>query len=270
MAEVLFALARSFASLSRGGVWAAILGPAILALLIWIVLAFAFLGVVIDWLALQPPLSWLSGWGVAWLAHLLAAIGGWVVILAAAYLTAVVIAATVILPLLLRLLARSDYRDVAPLGRDSFIASTVNSLVAVVGYLGGWLVTLPLWLIPGAALVLPIMLLAWLNRRTFAFDALAAHATPAEWQEIKQRHAGSFYLLGLILALAAHVPFLGLFVPSFTALAYVHLGLSLLRGMRGGAVMSGEAEVIEVSGVSVESDGGHGEGRVRVIKGELL
>lgn len=268
MADVLLALARSFASLSRGGVWAAILGPAILALLIWIVLAFAFLGVVIDWLALQPPLSWLSGWGVAWLAHLLAAIGGWVVILAAAYLTAVVIAATVILPLLLRLLARSDYRDVAPLGRDSFIASTVNSLVAVVGYLGGWLVTLPLWLIPGAALVLPIMLLAWLNRRTFAFDALAAHATPAEWQEIKRRHGGSFYLLGLILAFAAHVPLLGLFVPSFTALAYVHLGLEVLRRLRRGAVMEGEVVNVTIEGSSGGPDGP--DGKVRVIQGELL
>jgi CysZ protein len=51
-------------------------------------------------------------------------------IFAVAYLTASLLAAIVILPLMLKHLTETEYRDVAAMGKDSFVAAAVNSVLA--------------------------------------------------------------------------------------------------------------------------------------------
>ena len=238
MGEVMLALRRSFATLGRGRVWLYLLAPAMVAVLAMVGLSVALLERLIALFVEQPPLSWIAAWGALWLAELLAGLSGWLLILSASYLVALLLAAIVVLPLLLDHLAATDYPDLARLGRDSLIASTWNSVAAALLFVAGWLLTLPLWLIPGGALLLPLLWMAWLNRRTFAFDALAAHATPDEWRELRRAQAVPLLLLGLLLALLAHVPLLGLLAPSFAALAYIHFGLEALRRLRQGAVVA--------------------------------
>ena len=158
--------------------------------------------------------------------------------LSASYLVAMLLTAIVVLPLLLNHLAATDYPDVARLGRDSVLAGAWNSIVAALLFLVGWVLTLPLWLVPGMALVLPLFWMAWLNRRTFAFDALAVHATDDEWRTLRWRHGGALLLLGGFMALLAYIPFMGLLAPSLAALAYLHYCLEALRRQRGEAVVS--------------------------------
>ncbi len=102
--------------------------------------------------------------------------------------------------------------------------------------------TIPLWLIPGFSLLIPLLLMGWLNRRTFAYDALSMHATEGEWQDIRQRQKAPLFMLGLTMALLAHVPVIGLLVPALAALSFVHYGLEALRRSRGGAVVTIEGE----------------------------
>ena len=45
-------------------------------------------------------------------------------------------------------------------------------------------------------------------------------------------------VLGLIMALLAYIPFMGLLAPSLAALAYLHFCLESLRRLRGDAVLS--------------------------------
>ena len=158
--------------------------------------------------------------------------------LSASYLVAMLLTAIVVLPLLLNHLAATDYPELARLGRDSVLAGAWNSVVAALLFLVGWLLTLPLWLIPGMAFVLPLFWMAWLNRRTFAFDALAVHATDDEWRGLRRQHGSALLLLGLIMALLAYIPFMGLLAPSLAALAYLHFCLESLRRLRGDAVLS--------------------------------
>ena len=242
MGDVMLALMRSLASLRRGKVWVYVLVPAIFSLVLWVVLAIWGLGLLVDWLLGHPPMSLLIGWGLAWLAHLLAYMGGWMAIFAGAYLTASLLAAVVIMPLLLKHLSETEYRDVAPMGKDSFVAAAVNSVLASLLFIAGWLLSLPLWLVPGLSLLLPLVLMAWLNRRTFAYDALSLHATAAEWQAIRQQNKAPLFMLGLSMALLAHIPLLGLLVPALAALSFVHYGLEALRRSRGGAIVSIEGE----------------------------
>jgi uncharacterized protein involved in cysteine biosynthesis len=124
------------------------------------------------------------------------------------------------------------------MGQDSFVAATVNSVFASILFIVGWLLTLPLWIIPGLSLILPLLLMAWLNRRTFAYDALSMHATDDEWQALRRQQKTPMFMLGLTMALFAHVPIIGLLVPALAALSFVHYGLEALRRTRGGALVT--------------------------------
>lgn len=244
MIEVFNALVRSLNNLQDRGIWLRLAGPAVVALVVWLALAFFALDWLVTALMELPPLTWIAGWGVLWLAKLLAWIGGWLAVFALAYLTSILLAGIFLVPLLVNEIGAREYPDVARMGEDSLVAATGNSLVAATGFLIGWLGTMPLWLIPGMGLLLPIYWLAWLNRRTFAYDALAAHATKSEWKTLFEKHRGKMLLLGILMGLLGHVPFVGLLVPSFAALAYVHYGLEALRRERDGAIVVIEGEVL--------------------------
>lgn len=238
MGDIVLALMRSLRSLSSPGIWAAILAPAALGFLLWLVAAFWGLGLLVEWLMANPPMTIIAAWGLVWLANVMAYLGGWMAIFAATYLVASMVAAIVVMPMMLKRIAAREYPDVAAMGADSFAAATGNSITALIYFILGWLLTLPLWLIPGLGLLIPLLLLAWYSRRTFAYDALSLHATQGEWESLRRDQKSPFYMLGMLMALLAHVPLVGLLVPAFSALAYIHLGLESLRRLRGGAVVT--------------------------------
>lgn len=238
MAEIMLALSRTLGSLRQGKIWIYVLIPALFSLLLTLGLAIWGLSALVEQMLIYPPMTLLISWGLVWLAYALAYLGGWMAIFAAAYLTASLLAAVLILPLMLKHLAATEYKDIAAMGADSFTAATVNSVLASIFFIGAWLITLPLWLIPGLSLILPMLLMAWLNRRTFAYDALSMHATDDEWRDLKQRHKTPLFMLGLTMALLAHIPLLGLLVPALTALSFVHYGLEALRRSRDGALVT--------------------------------
>ncbi len=242
MGDVMQAIARTLANLRHGKIWVYVLTPALFSLLLSIGLAIWALGWMVQEMMAWPPMTLLVGWGLVWLAHILAYLGGWMAIFAAAYLTASLLAAIVIMPLMLKFLSATEYRDLAPMGKDSFIAAAVNSVGASILFVLAWVLTIPLWLIPGFSLLVPLLLMGWLNRRTFAYDALSLHATPEEWRTFQQQHKLPLFMLGMTMALLAHIPLLGLLVPALAALSFVHYGLEALRRSRGDAIVTIEGE----------------------------
>ena len=241
---LVLSLWRTLANLRDGKIWLYVLTPALCSLALSLGLAVWLLGWLVERLMEYPPMSLLVGWGLIWLANFLAYLGGWMAIFALAYLAASLVAAIAIMPLMLKRLAATEYRDVAAMGQDSFVAATVNSLLAAFLFALAWLLTIPLWLIPGMSLLLPLWLMAWLNRRTFAYDALSMHASDSEWRAFRQSRGTPLFMLGLSMALLAHLPFIGLLVPALAALSFVHYGLESLRRSRGGAIVSIEGEHI--------------------------
>lgn len=238
MGDVMLALARTFGSLRTSKVWLYVLTPALLSLLLAIGLAIWALGWAVEQMMAFPPMTLLVGWGLVWLAHILAYLGGWMAIFALAYLMASLLAAIVIMPLMLRHLSQGEYRDVAAMGKDSFVAAAVNSIGASLIFVIAWVATIPLWLIPGFSLLVPLLLMGWLNRRTFAYDALSMHATDGEWASLRAAQKAPLFMLGLTMALLAHIPLVGLLAPALAALSFVHFGLEALRRSRGEAVVT--------------------------------
>ena len=252
MPQVLLALARSFGSFTRPGLWRYLVVPPLVAGVAWVAATVFWLGELAGWLGSATPLAWLSGtlgaWHLGWVATGFAYLGAWVILLAGAYLLAVLVAGAWAMPAMVAQLAATDYADVAPRGRDSVMLGLAVTLKATLRYLLGWALTLPVWIVPGMAVVHSFFWLAYLNRATFAYDALAAHASDDEWRRLHATHGGSFWALGFVAALLAHLPLLGLFAPALSAMSFVHFGFDALRAeRRNPASGSIEGQVIAVS-----------------------
>lgn len=227
MPEVLRACFLASRDLLRPGMMFHALWPPIVSLIGWGLVARAVWAPARERVqAAFPDWSWLSGGGWAdWIANvfLLMAFAPLV------YFSSLMLLAAFALPQMMKLIAESDYADIARRGRGAFWGSIVNTLVAGSIFVVGWLLTLPFLLIPGVLLIMPFLWLAWINQRTFRFDALAEHATPPERSRIVRESRGLLYMAGGVSALVAHIPIINFLAPAWTALLFVHLCLMRLR-----------------------------------------
>ena len=230
MLEVFAAFTKAARDLTRAEILWQALWPPLVAVFLWAFVATAVWAHGIALLSNMLPTfewavwSWLAHWAAVFL--LLAAFASLV------YATALFLVAVFALPRMLALVAARDYPDVMRHGENVFWGSLGNTLAAGAIFVAGWLVTLPLLLVPGAILVLPLAWTAWLDQRTFRFDALAEHATRNELRLPIAAARPRFYAAGFGTALTAHIPFVNLLAPAYTALVFVHLGLGGLRRMR--------------------------------------
>jgi hypothetical protein len=127
------------------------------------------------------------------------------------------------------------------------LGSLVLALLALV-------LTLPMWLVPPLALVLPAFIWGWLTYRVMAFDVLAEFASAQERATLLARHRIGFLSMGVVTGLMGAAPSLvwasgALFaaafvflVPlaiwiytlvfAFSSLWFAHFGLSALQALR--------------------------------------
>ena len=230
MLEVFAAFTKSLRDLTRAEVLWQALWPPLAALLLWIAVGFAVWAHGVALMErIVPQLPW-AGWD--WVAQWAAVFLLLAAFAALTYITAILLVAVFALPHLIELVAAHDYPDLGRHGENVFWGSLGNTLGSAAIFVAGCVVMLPLLLIPGALLVLPLLWGTWLNQRTFRFDALAEHATRAEMQCLIAENRSRFYMAGLGTAAAAQVPLLNLLAPAFAALVFVHLGLAALRRQR--------------------------------------
>ena len=216
-----------------------LLRPALLLHVLWPPVVAFVLWSAVAWFAWLPAATWIAGampdwpW-LAWLGPWLAHVAVFFIFAPLVYVTALLLVATFALPRMMTLVAARDYPDVSRQGSASAAlwGSVWNTLAASAIFVAGWLVTLPLLLVPGALFVLPLLWSAWLNQRAFRFDALAEHALPEERERLFRSERGGLYGAGLSSALLAYVPVAHLLAPGFAALLFVHLCLAALRELR--------------------------------------
>jgi hypothetical protein len=228
--EVMAAGARAVRDLGRRDMLWHALWPPLLAIVAWAgVAGFAWMPLAGWLLDKLPEWSWLD-WLGPWLVHFVLALA----LLPLLYVTVLLLVATVALPRMMTIVGQRDYPDLTRHGSAAaaFWGSLWNTLAASAIFILGWLVTLPLLLVPGGLLVLPFLWNAWLNQRTFRFDVLAEHATAEERTRLIGQARGRFRLAGFASALITYVPIANLLAPAFGALLFTHLGLSALRQLR--------------------------------------
>lgn len=254
--DLLVATGRSLRSLRDPRTFWHMVWPALAATALWLVVAWVSWQVVID--AAMGALASQS-----WLAERFAESGGaetaalFVVefallfaLLPLIYVTAIVLVSVVAIPLMLERVGRTEYADLEMRRGGTNLGSAWNSVKAATVFVFALVASLPLWLVPGAGLVISVLLTAWLNQRAFGYDALMLHADRAELAALPRNLRPRMLVLGSGCALLAHVPFLNLLAPAFSGLAFVHFMLDALRRARAGdsAVTAGRFR--QVSGVN--------------------
>ena len=104
-----------------------------------------------------------------------------------------------------------------------FGASLGESLLSVTLALLALIVTLPLWLVPPLALVLPPLIWGWLTYRVLTFDVLAAHASREERLTITRDNRLTLLCMGVLTGFMGAAPSLvwasgALFAAAFVVL----------------------------------------------------
>jgi len=114
----------------------------------------------------------------------------------------------------------------------SFAGSVWNSVVGVAGLALLGALSLPFWIFPPLWPVIPVAIMGWVNQKILRYDALAEHADGREMRTVFSRRRAAMYLLGVVLALVAYIPVVGLFAPVLFGLAFIHYLLAELEALR--------------------------------------
>jgi CysZ protein len=250
MERILEALLRAFGSLLHPRMLWLMVWPVAVAVVVWVALAVLYWGQVLSWVDVQlhqyAAYEWLVSirpfrFVTAWL--------GWLLLLFCfvplVQMTAVLIIGVAAMPAMVDYVAARDYPALARRKGGSFVASLRNALLAVVQFVLIGVVSLPFWLFPLLWPVLPVLLLGWFNQSVYRYDALAEHSTPDEIVEVIRRHRAELFVLGVVLAVVGHVPLVGLLMPVYGGLAFIHFGLGRLRELRSDPIEGSAVRIPE-------------------------
>lgn len=235
---IVLAFGRALRSLGRPGMLWHLIWPGLVSAVVWVTIAVFNFGALVDAIT-----GWVLGLGAfgGWIAGseaassvlgVFATISAVLVFIPLIYLTATVLVATIALPFMVERVALTEYTELEQRRGGTQWGSVQNSLVATGLFLGGLIVSLPFWLIPGMAFVATLLLTAWLNQRAFGYDALMMHADADELDGLRESRRPAMMMLGGACGLLAYVPLINLLAPAFSGLAFTHYLLDALRRTR--------------------------------------
>jgi CysZ protein len=248
MDRIFEALLRAIGSLAHVRMLWLMIWPVVLALVVWITLAVLYWGQILHWADVQLHHSAVYEWTISiWPLRLLVASFGWLLLIFSfvplVLMTAVLIIGVVAMPAMAAHVGNREYPELARRKGGTAASSLWNAFLALALFFLAGAVTLPLWLLPLLWPVLPVVLFGWFNQRVYRYDALAEHASAEEIDKIVSRHRGELFLLGIALAIIGHIPLIGLLMPVYGGLVFLHYGFGRLRELR--------SEPIEGSAVRV-------------------
>ena len=143
------------------------------------------------------------------------------------------------------------------------------SLLSVVLAMGAMVISLPLWLVPPLAMVLPALIWGWLTYRVMVFDVLAEFASHEERQQLLAQHRLRLLTMGVVTGLMGAAPsvvwasgalfaaafviliplaiWIYMLVFAFSSLWFAHYALAALQQLRA----EGRASVVDVTATTV-------------------
>ncbi|MEY5097435.1 MAG: hypothetical protein RJA36_154 [Pseudomonadota bacterium] len=169
--------------------------------------------------ALQALTGWLHSWGLtdpllAWLD--MVGLGPWrsvfAPLLALALATPVIVVVALLFvglfmtPAMVRLVVQRRFAHLERRQASGLLGSLAWSIGSTLLALLALAATLPLWLLPPLALVLPPLIWGWLTYRVFAYDALAGHADADERAALLARHRLSLLVMGVCCGFLGAAP----------------------------------------------------------------
>ena len=136
-------------------------------------------------------------------------------------------------PALARLVADRRFPGLQRKQGSTWLYGMVWTLLSLLLALGAFLLTLPLWLVPPLAMLLPALIWGWLTYRVMVVDVLAEFASTEERHVLMDRHRMSLLSMGVITGLMGAAPSLvwasgALFAAAFVILVPVAIWIYTL------------------------------------------
>lgn len=240
LAAVGQAFKRALVSQLHPKMLAALFLPFIIALLGAIILLWAFWTPLTQWLTQQTADwnmlnhvdQWLLAIGLFSIKLYLIPLMAVGILLPLSGVLGLVIAAIFVMPIVLAHIEKREYKGLKRQGEHSLVVGTWNALWVGIVFSIGWVVTMPLWLIPPFPLLLPVFWWTYAFTRMLRVDAIIEHASGQERRLIWKRHSRQLWLIGFCLALINLFPPAWLVLPVFSALVFAHFSLEALRQLR--------------------------------------
>ena len=242
LARVVSAFGRGLVSQFTPRMLALLVLPFVVAIAFWIFSAWFLWDPVTGWFQtvvfqgdgwMARGYRQLSPYGLGGLSTWVPDLFAFLLLVPIAIASALALIAVLAMPMVVRHLGAKTYPNVARRGSLALGANLWNVLKSVVVFVVGYLATLPLWLIPPLALIVPWLWWGWLTSRLMRFDSLVEHADAGEREALIRSDRRAYMLLGLAVAALNYIPPLFLVAPVLSALVFAHYSLSRLRELRG-------------------------------------
>lgn len=222
---------------------------------------------VFSWL--EGVWRWLDGVGFANLKTVVAPLMVIFTVTPLVVVISLLVVSLFMTPALTRLVMGRRFAQMQRKQGANWLSSLAWSLGSVVLALGAFVLTMPLWLVPPLAMLVPALIWGWLTYRVMAFDVLAEFASQQERHTLMARHRMGLLAMGVITGLMGAAPSLvwasgALFaaafvilipvaiwiytlVFAFSSLWFAHFALAALHALRGEA----NGEVVDVTATTV-------------------
>jgi hypothetical protein len=116
------------------------------------------------------------------------------------------LAALLIMPVAVSLVVRRRFAGLQPSDETPWWKSVAWSLGHMVAAFIALLVSMPFWLFPPLAILLPAFIWGWLTSRVMSFDALSAHATRVELEAVFSQQRTALLVMGIITGFMGAAP----------------------------------------------------------------
>jgi hypothetical protein len=207
-----------------------------------------------SWELLAAFSKWLEGAGLGGVKSMLGPLV--VVFLATPVLVVLSLLAVawVMTPTMVNLVAQRRFPGLEKRRGGSFLGSVTLGVVTSLLALAALVITVPLWLVPPLALIVPPLIWGWLTYRVMSYDVLAEYASREERRRLMRRHRPALIGMGLLCGYLGTAPslvwalgavsviFAPVLVPiaiwiytlvfAFSSLWFAHHALSALAALR--------------------------------------
>jgi uncharacterized protein involved in cysteine biosynthesis len=214
MASIARAWGRALRSHFTGQILLLSVLPLLLSVALWGGLMYLFMQPLLDWLhalfteygGFATSGNILAFLGLAALKTMVVPMAAMLLLLPLMIVTALLFMGVVAMPSISRHVSRRQYPALERKEGGSMLGSLAVNLVAILVFVVLWLLTLPLYAFPPLALVVHALLWGWLTARVMGYDALAAHASVEERQQLVRERRGALLAIGTLSGLAGSLP----------------------------------------------------------------
>jgi hypothetical protein len=185
-----------------------------MSILLWGVLLFFGLPPLIDFIqALFVENDWfatssstLQAVGLGMLKTVVVPLLAMFMLLPLMILTALVFMGVAAMPAIVRHVGDNSFPELEKKQGGSWLGGVGKALGLFAVFIVGWLLALPLYVVPPVAVTAHVLLWAWLTSRVMAYDALVDHASPDEREALLKRHSKPLLVMGIVSGLAGALP----------------------------------------------------------------